>query len=78
MIERAPETPIHNIELTELFAWTCTHNDKYDWRVPTILEQEQSKKDKCRLATVYYDETEPGRIPITYTNTAKFIPVRDV
>lgn len=78
MIELAPETPIHSVELTELFAWTCTHNNKYDWRVPTKLEQRQARSSNTRLATVYHDdvETETCWVPGSYT--AKFIPVRDL
>ena len=75
MIEHAPETPIHSVEITELFAWTCTHNNKYDWRVPTKLEQREASSN-TRLATVYCDdvETETGWPRGYYT--AKFIPVR--
>ena len=23
----------------ELIAWTCTHNNKYDWRLPTMWDE---------------------------------------
>ena len=44
-IELAPRS----IELTaydaELYIWTCSHNNKHDWRFPTILEITPSMRD---------------------------------
>lgn len=78
MIEHAPETPIHCIDITELFAWTCTHNNKYDWRVPTKLEQRLARNSNARIVTVYCDNVETETCWTTGYYTAKFIPVRDV
>ena len=34
MIEAAPFSPLMEYDDAFLYAITCTHNDKYDWRIP--------------------------------------------
>lgn len=34
MIEAAPFSPLMEYEDAFLYAITCTHNNKYDWRMP--------------------------------------------
>jgi hypothetical protein len=42
MIEAAPKTTAKLYsDSAELYMWTCTHNNKYDWRFPTTSECEE-------------------------------------
>lgn len=34
MIEAAPFSPLMEYDDAFLYAITCTHNNKYDWRIP--------------------------------------------
>jgi len=34
MIEFAPKSPLLDHDQAWLYTATCTHNDKYDWRIP--------------------------------------------
>lgn len=38
MIEQAPESPKLYRDEAFLWAWTCSHNNKYDWQLPTSDE----------------------------------------
>jgi hypothetical protein len=39
MIERAPKTTDKfDAYSAEIYIYTCTHDNKYDWRMPTIRE----------------------------------------
>ncbi len=39
MIEQAPKTTDKfDVYNAELYIYTCTHENKYDWRMPTIRE----------------------------------------
>jgi hypothetical protein len=38
MIEQAPISPPLMYDEAELYTYTCTHDNKYDWRMPTQHE----------------------------------------
>jgi len=38
MLEQAPITKFVTIDEAELYTYTCTHDNKYDWRMPTQHE----------------------------------------
>ena len=44
-IELAPRSIELTAEEAELFIWTCTYKNKYDWRFPGILEITPSMRD---------------------------------
>ena len=44
MIELAPKTPFLDHDELTLAIFTCTHNNKYDWRLPTFDEYTQDRE----------------------------------
>ena len=50
MFEQCPETRFLNIDEVELFAWTCYHDTKSDWRLPKPKELGKLIRDTGYIA----------------------------
>ena len=57
-----------------LYVWTCTHDNKYDWRFPTLHESSKHSFTGWNEYDLYVFEHEVSYDPIYWTIT----PVRDI
>ena len=71
MIEHAPQSPYLGFDDIELYAFTLTHNNKYDWRVPT---QDELRNDHSLVVLPENDVLSLNIDGIMI----KFTPVRDI
>jgi hypothetical protein len=77
MIEHADESP-HKITCDEawLYCATLTHNNKYDWRMPTYDERMKLEFFDIWDIVDYIDR--PNAAWLNYNATCFIIPVRDI
>lgn len=73
MIEVAPLSPIITKDISSqawLFVATCTHNGKYDWRVPT---EDECERDRSLLITHHATDSDKN----DFITAIQISPVRD-
>lgn len=68
-----PSIQLHRDEAF-LYVWTCTHNNKYDWRLPALHESSKHNLTGWNEYDLYVFEHEISYDPIYWTIT----PVRDI
>jgi hypothetical protein len=71
MIERAPQSGLiqgkHFRDDSWLYCVTCTHDNKYDWRMPTPDERHHDMSLACRFTDK----------DLKLVNVIRICPVRD-
>ena len=75
MIEIAPESEVNlSIDMAWLYCVTLTHNEKYNWRMPTYMEKSCSIP---RPPFLSWDSSDFASGPVYNMLSHKVIPVRD-
>jgi hypothetical protein len=74
-IDRAPSRIVNNYEEAWLYCVTCKHDNKYDWRLPTVDEWQYSSTNTMPLEA-YYENNYFFKVEPAMQNKA--VPIREV